>query len=69
MVKICVQPTICTVARFTTRRETCGLVVWISCAFVFRCVAGIALRSQALKLPGGSALVAGLAIQCCMRSD
>ncbi len=69
MIELSVQPSICAVALFAISWETSGYVAWVSCSLVVRCMTGIALRSEALKLPGGSALVARLAIYRRMRAD
>jgi len=69
VVKGGVEPVIRAVALLAVRWETCGNVVRIAGALIFRRVARIALRREALELSCGGARMARFAVHSGVRSD
>jgi hypothetical protein len=67
VVEIRVQPIVKAVAVLATDRELAGYVIRIRGLLVVLGVAGIALRREPLKLPGGRTGVAGITIERRMR--
>ncbi len=68
VVELGVKPGVDAVALFASGGKAGGHVTWTRGRLILLGMAGIALRSQALKLSGGRAFMAGGAIQCCVGS-
>lgn len=69
VIELCVRPTVCTVAKLTTDRETRGDMIRVGCTLVIRSVAGIAPGRKPLELPRGSARVTSFTVYRGMRAD